>query len=120
MSPGGYIDASITTTYSRMGDDIVIEAPPADEVIEPDPATAEMRQIALFLGPYFQKYPECLEAGDDGSDREGVDPSAPPVDEEAAGRAYVEAVASCFEAVGAPEAADAWRAMNADLQEPEP
>lgn len=119
MSPGGYIDASITTTYSRIGDDIVIEAPPADEVIEPDLATAEMRQIALFLGPYFQKYPECLEAGDDGSDREGVDPAAPPVDEEAAGRAYVEAVSSCFESVGAPEAADAWRSMNVDPQDPD-
>jgi hypothetical protein len=117
ISPGGYIDASIITTYSRMGDDIVIEAPPADEVIESDPAEVEMMERSAIVGAAFQEYPECIEAGDDGSDREGVDPDAPPIDEEAAGTAYVEAVATCLESVGELEAAGAWRDLNADLQD---
>lgn len=116
MSPSGYIDASITTTYSRMGDAIVIEAPPVDEVTPPDPAEVEMMERAAILSSYFEQYPECLEAGGDQSDRDGVDPDAPPIDEEAAGEAYAEAVAACFESVGAPEAADAWREMNAATQ----
>jgi hypothetical protein len=117
ISPGGYIDASITTTYSRMGDDIVIELPPADEVIESDPAEVEMMERSAIVGAAFQEYPECIEASDDGSDREGVDPDSPPIDEEATGKAYLEAVATCLESVGELEAAEAWREMNAAMQD---
>lgn len=117
ISPGGYIDASITTTYSRMGDDIVIEAPPVDEVTPPTPAEVEMMERSAIVGAAFQEHPECIEAGDDGSDREGVDPDASPIDEEAAGRAYLEAVATCLESVGELEAAEAWREMNAAMQD---
>jgi hypothetical protein len=117
ISPGGYIDASITTTYSRVGDDILIEAPPADEVIESDPAEVEMMERSAIVGAAFQEHPECIEAGGDDSDRDGVDPDAPPIDEEAAGKAYVEAVGTCLESVGELEAAEAWREMNAAMQD---
>ncbi|MEZ5377501.1 MAG: hypothetical protein R2733_13425 [Acidimicrobiales bacterium] len=106
LTSPGYIDATITTTYSDVGSVDPIETPAPELIVESPFADESMMEAVTIVGDFLEANP-----GFCGLDSEETYDPAMPEDVET----FVEELSACFDEQAPPDVAAAWRIMNEPL-----